>query len=389
MKGVKPIPSPSRLQWREFRVRAVPFLVYAGVSLASVFIWTQHVTPPQMVGQVDIRQVNVAAIEAGQLASLRVAQYDTVRRGDEVAEVVVTDPRVLEGSQAVIRAELGLLRAQSDPLVARERAQVNFSRLRLEYLDSRTDLAVQKARLRFAEAEVARQTELREAPKPIISQSDYQRAVNERDALKESIEANTKLIAKIESDMSRFKLANPDHAAEPETDVLVAALALQDSRLRLAEAELKPRVLTAPMDGVVSMVYCQTGESLPAGKPILTITATSSDRIHAYVMPPWSDPPRVGATMEIVRRSHRRETAQTQVIRVGEHMEIVPVNLLSPINSRSVGLNRLPAEGATGQPVELGLPLVLALPKELGLLPGEVVSVRWTGRPTTAISGLN
>ncbi|MCP5516407.1 MAG: hypothetical protein H7A45_04015 [Verrucomicrobiales bacterium] len=377
MKGIEPIPSPARLRWREFRIRAVPWVVYLGAMAACVFIWVFHLAPPQLVGQVDIQQARINSTQPGRLATLRVARFDAVRTGDALAEVVVADPQVLESTLALIRAEVDLLRAQNDTVITRERAQVDYSRLRLESLDQRVQLASARARLQFAEAEAGRQEDLRRQPVAVVATSDYQRAANERDALQAEIDERTKLVAAIESDLAKFRAANPDHPDGDPAHILDAELALQESRIRLAEAELQPLTLTAPMDGVVSMIYCRAGENILAGELVLTITATQADRIHAFVMPPWRERPQVGMTLEVVRRSLRRETALAQVTHVGEHLDAVPANLLTLVNSRGLGLDNLAPTDAGGQPVELGLPVLLTLPPELGLLPGEMVDLRW------------
>lgn len=388
MKGMQPIPSPARLRWREFRIRAVPWMVYFGAAAACVVIWVYHLAPPQLVGQVDIQQAQINSTQPGRLASLRVARFDAVRTGDALAEVVVADPEVLESTLAVIRAEVDLLRAQNDAVITRERAQVDYSRLRLEYLDQRVRLATAQAQLEFAEAEAARQEELRRQAVAVVATSDAQRAANDRDALQAEIDERSKLVAVIEADLARFQAANPDNPASNPSSILEAELALLESRLRLATAELKPFTLTAPMDGVVSMVYCRSGENIQAGEVLLTITATQANRIQAFVMPPWRERPEVGMSLEVVRRSARRETALAQVTHVGAHLDTVPPNLLTSLNSRGTGLNNLPPGEATGQPLEVGLPVMLTLPAELGLLPGELVDLRWTkapaGRPVMA-----
>jgi multidrug resistance efflux pump len=386
--GVRPVPTPARLRWREFRVQVVPWLVYVSMVVVVAFIWANHVTPSQMVGQVDIQQAHIGSTEAGRLVRLHVAPFDLVRNGDELAEVVVADPDVLEGNLAVIRAEIDLLRAENDPLISRERAQVDYSRLRLDFLDQRVQLASAQARLQFAEAEASRQAALRGQPVSVVAVRDFQRAENDRDALEAEIAERTQLIAAIEADLARFQIANPDAEQARPDGLLEAALALQESRLQLAEAELKPLPLTAPMDGVVSAVFRRAGENVLAGEALLTVTATQADRIHAFALPPWGEKPQVGMAVEVIRRSQRRERALAEVTHVGKHVDLIPPNLLAQTEPRGLGLNNATSQNAANRPMDLGLPLVISLPRELELLPGELVDLRWVsgGEPSVAVS---
>jgi HlyD family secretion protein len=380
MKGVKPIPTPARLRWREFRIRVVPWLVYASVLAASAWIWVRHVAPPQLVGEVEIVRTQVNSTRAGRLADLRVEQFQAVRAGEVLGRVITTDPDVVSGTLEVIRAELNLLRAQADPLLTRERAGVDFERLRLAWMEQRVELAASRVRLQYAESEADRVTRLYHDQTGIVAKNDYELALNNRDTLRKEVAERETLVAETRAAMNKFRLANLPKSITatnaPGADPFQASLALQESKLRLAEAQLRPLSLRAPVDGVVSAIYRRSGENVAPGDPILTITARESRRILAFVIPPIHREPVVGMSMEVVKRTERRETALAQVLHVGSFMDAVPVNLLAPVNSRSIGLNNRPDSAASGT-AQIGLPVVLSLPPELDLRPGELVDLRW------------
>jgi multidrug resistance efflux pump len=46
---------------------------------------------------------------------------------------------------------------------------------------------------------------------------------------------------------------------------MCAAIAVQEAKLRLTEAELGPLLLRAPLDGVVAAIYHRSGEAVIAG----------------------------------------------------------------------------------------------------------------------------
>ncbi|RME94680.1 MAG: HlyD family efflux transporter periplasmic adaptor subunit [Verrucomicrobia bacterium] len=377
MKGVKPIPTPARLRWREFRIQALPWVVYAAAVAAVATIWVRYVVPPQMVGQVDLQQAQVLSTQAGRLVDVAVEPFQTVRAGEVVARVITTDPAVLESTLAVIRAEVALLREQSDPVLTRERAQVDFERLRLDWLEQRVALAAARARLAFAEAEAARLESLEESPEGIVSRSELELALSNREALAAEVREMEAMVARIETSMKKFQRADIERAGDSNEAGLRAALDLQESRLRQAEAELAPLVLRAPIDGVVSAVHRRSGENVTAGDPILTITSPRSDRIVAYVVPPIRLEPRPGMEVEVIRRSGRRESARARITHVGQYMEMLPQSLTGNAVGEPilVGRDRLPG-GATG-PITWGIPLEITLPPELGLRPGELVDLRW------------
>ena len=53
MNPLPVIPTPSAHRWREFRIRALPFLVFVGVLVLLAMMWRRYVAPPSLVGQVE------------------------------------------------------------------------------------------------------------------------------------------------------------------------------------------------------------------------------------------------------------------------------------------------------------------------------------------------
>ncbi len=385
MKKVKPIPTPPALKWREFRIELLPVLVFLVVLGVVVWIWVHHVTPPLMVGQVEAVRADIVSTQAGLLANLEVGLLEPVHAGEPVATIITTDPKILESTLAVIRAELELLRAQlEDPLVDRERTQVTYERLRLDLLQHRVDLAQARVRLQYAESELARKSALYHSSTAIVSRAEYELAQAQRDALQAEIREREATIRSIEQDLARFRLANPSitNAQDAFRRRIQAAMDLQEKRLRLAEAQLSPITLKAPIDGVVTMLYRRSGENVVAGEPIATITATNASRIVAYLLPPWTDEIKEGSLVEVVRRSARRETGLARVVEIGQVMQPVPPTLFNPIGSRWLGLDRRPLNW-NAPPIEIGIPVIISLPEGLSLRPGELVDLRYAGaRPS-------
>lgn len=373
MTDVRPIPSPPAVRWREFRVRALPPIMFVVLVAVGALLWQRHAVPARIVGEVESIRADLKTTVAGTVVGLRVNSFQSVRSGDPLAQVLTTTPQILESTLAVIRAEVDLLLAQTDPLVTRERAQLDYERLRTEWLDQRVQLATGRMRLQFAEAEFERMTRLFETEPPIASRVEYETALRDRNALRDEVAAREQLLDQVAQRLEQFVLASPDRGEDAEARALRAAIRVQEQRLRLAEAELSPVTLASPLGGVVSAVYRQPGENVVAGDSILTVTSAKSDRIIAYLVPPWTEEPTVGTPVEVRARTTRRTAAIATVTHVGTYMEPVRETLMGSLLGRRVVLDgRAPGLAAT----EIGLPIVVTLPPELHLRPGELVDMR-------------
>jgi multidrug resistance efflux pump len=332
------------------------------VSLAvAVTIWVTRVTPPTLVGQVEAIQANVTSTQPGKLTQLQVTLFKKVYAGDPVATVITTDPKVLESSLAVIKAEVGLLRVGMDPMVNRERNAINYAQLRLDWLAQRVQLATARVRLHYAEAECQRIASLYEAQTNLVSRADYDIAVRDRDAARVEVEAQGQLVAEAESSVRQLDLADPAKYAAQADETLRAAMAVQEKRLQLTEAQLSPVTLTAPIEGVVSVVYRRSGENIVAGEPLVTITSTQPEKIIAYLPEPLSLEPEVGMQVRVTTRGIKRTSGTGRVREVAQHMApIPPTLLLAPLGVR---------------PVQMGLPVDISIPIGLKVRVGELVNL--------------
>lgn len=378
MNGPAPIPTPWSLRWREFRIRGVPALVVGAAFVTCVWIWTHHVAPATVVGEVEAVRANIACHLPGTVATLSVAQFQAVKAGDLVARVLTTDPKVLESSLAVIKAEVELLRAGTDPVLNKERNLLDFERLRLDLIDQRVLLAGDQIRLRYAESELARVTGLyREGSLTnVASRAELEIAQRDRDALEREIKERERHVAAIETDLRSLPASNLTNALGADPDTLRAAIDLQEKSLRLTEAEMAPVDLRSPIEGTVSMVYRRQGESVVAGEPIATIVGSQSDRILGFVLPPASFEPAVGMSVEVRTRNGPRRVARTTVTHVGGYMDIVPSTLLLPMSSQSLGLgSRTIDNNNNNQFVQVGIPFAVRTPSSLALRPGERVDL--------------
>ena len=139
-----------------------------------------------------------------------------------------------------------------------------------------------------------------------------------------------------------------------------ASIKVQEQKLRLTELELSPIKLTVHMDGTVSTIHHRSGEAVMAGEPIITLTSVSSDRIVGYVRQPLTFQPKVGMKVEVRARSQDRCVGEAEVLEVGSQMEPISAALTTPANHLH----------------EIGLPVLVSVPRDQKLLPGEIVDLR-------------
>jgi len=366
MEKLPPIPSPPGTAFREFRIGLLPYLAFFGAVVVTAFAWRNYVGPSALVGEVEMVRTIVSATQPSRLTQLRVGTLDRVTTGQPVAELVAADPRYLEAQAALSRARLEFIRVTVEPKIRRENNQINFTQLRFDWLKARVELATFRAQLAFAEAEADRFSRLSRITNgtPFVSARDLQLAQRDLDSLRTQISEQGKLVDEISTTID--KLGPDDKKLDEDLPASIrAALAVEQKALESIETQLNPTVLLAPMDGFVSMVHRRAGESVLPGEPILTISGTRAEKIVAFLRQPVRVDTRAGMSIEIRSRSHQRGCAVGQILQVGGQMEPILSELMPLRTGGSVV-------------VEYGLPILVSVPPELGLIPGEIVDLRPT-----------
>ncbi|MFO7776336.1 MAG: hypothetical protein R6W89_11105 [Candidatus Hydrogenedentota bacterium] len=360
----RPIPIPLAERWRTFRMRIIPVVVFIIAASAAGFIWRQHIAPPMMIGKVESVRATVASPANGSLGTLRVGAFDEVTAGQTVAQVVRTDPQEVEHALAVIQAEINLIRAGMEPIMSHERNILDLEQMRLEGMTKRVELASKRVQLQRAESEYQRISQLH--AEGLVSTDEYEAAAAERDTLRAEVEELEKVVEDIEKTIGRRLGVDEEGRIEGLTaheERLRAAIAVQEEELRLTEAQLRPVELEAPMDGRVARMHKRGGEYVTEGEPILDISGSESERVVAFLRQPIQFEPEPGMPVQVRKRGGDRQGAETEVLVVGSHLEPIAEVLRQPLNLRG------------GQ--ELGLPLIINLPPELPVRPGELVDVNF------------
>lgn len=355
------IPTPPAQRWREVRLLYLPRTVFVVGVLTVAFLWSRWVTPATMVGEAVIAQAEVRSSQAGMLLGLKVIEFQKVQANEVVGHVAPVDPKVLEATLAVIRAEVGMLTTTLAGATDRQRVALEYERLQLDWMSARVEQAGLRGRLQLAESELARMEPLHR--NGLITDENYEQYKTNRNMLAEQVTTQSQLVAKLEPSLKLLAPAAGSENMLTTDSALTAAIKVQDAKLKLAEQQLTPVPLVSPIAGVVSLVLRRTGEAVVAGEPILRITAAQPDRITGYVRQPMSFEPKVGMVVEVRTRGHLRKSAQSKITNVAAAME--------PLTPTMISAMHLPP---TPVP-EPGLKIEVALPASLGLRPGEFVDL--------------
>lgn len=355
------IPSPPGTLWREFRITGLPILVFILVLGLTIVTWRKYVGPSVLVGEAETVRATVNAPQTGQLIQLSVRSMERVSKGQVLGLVAVADPRVLQANLELSKARIHLISTSPAPELRLGNNSISYETLRLRWLQERLGLATAQADLVYNEAQFGRTQKL--FADQLVSQSSLDLARKNLDSIRIKIEEQTKVVKDSEAIINAMKPSAPPPAVAGVPAAVRAALDVEQRNMELIEAQLAPRPLVSPIDGIVSTISHRQFESVPAGTPILTVSALTADRIVAYLRQPLNLELRPNLPIEIRSRSLRHETGQGRVLTVGTQLEAILPELLSA----------KPMSGAT---TEYGLPVVVSIPAGLKILPGEIVDLR-------------
>ena len=353
------IPIPWRERWRQVRLRFAPALIFLAIVFALALLWKDYAAAPSLVGQAEVVPANVSCYKAGMLAQLFVNRFQKVKAGDAVGQVLVTDPKILAASLAVIEADIDMLRVTMQPIAAKQRIAMDYSQLRLDWMRQRAQLAMARANLQFAEVDFHRTEEL--FKDKIVSERAFDQAKTSQGRLQNEVDELARLVEEQGRNLEQLQLTNTVDISKVTDEPLRAAIAAQDSKLRLTEAELSPITLRASADGMVDVIYHRVGEAVTVGEPIVGIAPFNALRIIGYLRPPLLQEPKLGARVEVRTRGPRGQVGAAEIIEIGAQFEPLPPALQIPVRLTTT---------------ELGLPLYISMPSSLKIRPGELVDLR-------------
>jgi multidrug resistance efflux pump len=352
------IPTPAGTRWREIRVKYVPLLVFAATV---VLIWQFWTKLPPSTGVRGIGEGAVSTLTSpadGFMQQVAVTPRARVAAGEPVATILPYDPRA---QMDIFQAQLQISRLALEPSLI-DRNAVNYEQLRFDALRLRGELEGARKDLELAEKQLARNEKLWK--EGIGSLALYDESIRDRDFYRSKVEETTKTLKLTEERMEQLRPIA--ETSKGGTNMIEEMLPRLEQQMSAAQTNLQPITLTAPISGEVCL-HRQAREFVRAGEPLLTINSDRSDRIVAYLKQPIPFEPQVGMQVEVITRSGKPQRFLTEIAQIGATVEVI-TNAIAFV----------PA----GQLVDSGLPVILPVPPDVQVRPGEIVDVEWrrTGR---------
>jgi multidrug resistance efflux pump len=327
-------------------------VIFCAAVAVAVTCWRQVGTSTGMTGMGEGVRATVSTPVPARLHSLLVKPYQTVRAGEPVAVLLPNDPRI---EFDLLQTELSISRLSLQPTIAEENA-MNFEQIRVDFLRTKADLAIAKVNLERAENQVRRNEPL--FKEKLVSEDIYDISVKTRDMYRAEVFERSNAVAQME-----YRLADLQSLGSPKsaTNALVAATLDRLRALQLAAASnLAPITLTSPIDGMVMTVLRRAGENVIEGEPILGINSFTSERVVGYLRQPYPMQPEIGLEASMVTRERNPRKFTGFITEIGAQVETI-TNALAFVRP--------------GTLVDAGLPVIISLPKNAPLRPGEIVDL--------------
>jgi multidrug resistance efflux pump len=357
----EPIPVPWSVRWREFRMSALPVIVFLLVTGATVVIWQSTATSTGVAGVGEGVRSQITSPTVARIQSIMVRPYEMVNAGDPVAVVIPIDPSAGLG---LLQADMDLARLTFQPSVA-ERNSMNFEQIRVDLLTTKAELEIAKVNLARFENQVRRNEPL--FKEKLVSEDVYDLSLKTRDMFSAEVIAKSNAVAQIEKRLVELQSLGVPQAIAPDSALGTTIQRLEGLRTQLA-TNWAPITLRAPITGMVGSVARQAGESAVEGEILLTINALTSERVVAYLRQPYPIDPHVGQEVVMITRERKPRRLNGSIVQVGAQVEMI-TNALAFIR--------------TGSLIDVGLPIVVSIPPEVSIRPGEILDITFRAAQPT------
>jgi multidrug resistance efflux pump len=386
MNALPPIPTPLKQRLRPLRHQWLPVIMLLVVIFAVATLWQRMASPTSFVGMVETIQTVIISPDAGLLTNIVISPLQEVRAGDIVAELVTTDPRTVNSRLSVLRGRMQLMEMELDPILNRQRSALDYERLVVDCAQIKVELATARVNLERAKNTHDRDKKLFD--ERLLSADWYDQSLKAWQALQVEVSEKEKIVALTEKSLERLAYMADSFVPGGENDPLKAALGVEEEKVKLFQAKMKPIELQTPFDGVVTAVHRRPGEQVVPGEAIATITSRKAERIVGYLPQAFPINPKIGMQVEVATRSpfslHKTKSIAT-ITGVSPHLENITNAIVRP-NNPNMDVPML------GRVVSVSLPVDLKLlpgqPLDITLLPVaepvEMLSTKAVNPPTPA-----
>jgi multidrug resistance efflux pump len=363
-------------------VHILPIVVWIGVLGVVLVLFHQRAQRFEFLGVAQGRSYQVAATTNGRLKAVHVELFDSVKKGYELAVMdTVADNETLQEQLNIVHAEVKHLQAQlapiaeqvmveranleTDKVAALRRYMVDVENARLRTLEMKSLL--ESDRIVMANLMVEFRISENLLEQGAVTSYEVEKAQTMYDVVAKKVEENEHILEQAVRDLVAAQNRLEGYRAlEPETvtadsamEVIRQAITVQQQRIAELQARRKPLVLPAPINGLVSLIQHRAGEAVLAGDPILTIMESEPNEVVAYVSEMQLSDVKENTKVVLVKNGKRPKVVNSQVVYLGPAMELMPERLWRNPN--------IP---------QWGRPVMIKIPPNLDLLPGELVGIR-------------
>ncbi len=386
----------------------LPATVWLTAVGAVVWLFYQRAERFQVVGiaQGQVRQIAMNC--TGRVRNISVDLFEPVKAGQTLAivDTLLDNEQTLE---ADLRAQLAVAAAEAEHLASlliptQDQLETDMAGLKIDRSDNerRFDTDVESVRDRMHELQgtiaydrgtlddLGMEVKILEdlLSKEAIAPYEVEKARFLYKSLESKLRENERQLEQTREDLQKAEerrdqfsqqgLPEPsvDHAMEAiRKEVTVQEELMKGLLAQLTALESRRNVeLKSPIDGVVIAVHGRAndalqqrpgeqmvrraGEVVPAGEPILVVAETEPTEIVAYVNESQLPLLRDQMTVKLVKAREPAQIAESQVLRIGPVIELMPQRLWVNPN--------VP---------QWGRPVLIGIPAGLSVVSGEVVGI--------------
>jgi HlyD family secretion protein len=249
----------------------IPILLLGLIGWVAYWAYYHYYQPPlqslEASGTIEAESVELSARISGTLISLGGEEGSQISKGQLAAEISRPDLLAQRDRDAL---SVAALEARLQDLQSGARSQ--------EIKEASIQVEMAAANLKQLETDLQRIQHLYEAG--AVSQSELEQQQLKRDNLLSQLEA------------ARARLNLLQAGSRPELiEAAAAELERSQAVLKASEAQLEDLKLYSPIEGIISKQYCQVGEYVQMGSPLLQIIDVKNMWIKVYI--PTDDLPQI------------------------------------------------------------------------------------------------
>lgn len=282
--------------------RPVPAWVFtllaAGIAvlLIAVAIWGQYTRRERVEGYValDRGAARLSTPDAGRITELLVKEGDEVKAGDALAKISLdrtlasgasaTEAVALErrSRRAILEKEQAQWRELGAQQVEQLRRRVRDLENELSQIDS--EMKLQETRVRSSREQAERFRAL--AGEKFVSDMASKQKLDEVTDQEIKLQAMRRQRSQVERDLAATKMEEPSIQLRARAQIEQVARQISELQEGTAQVEAqRETIIRAPMAGIVTNVAVNSGQSVAADAPFLTVLPRGSG-LHVELLVP-------------------------------------------------------------------------------------------------------